>query len=65
MKKYSSIIHILSLACAGLIFAGCTTNQGWSGDRASASEFRAFARFSGPKFWDLISSLSCQSMART
>ena len=27
MKRYSSIIHILSLACAGLIFAGCTTNQ--------------------------------------
>jgi hypothetical protein len=28
MKKYGSIIHILSLACACLIFAGCTTNQG-------------------------------------
>jgi hypothetical protein len=27
MKKYSSIIYILSLACAGLIFAGCATNQ--------------------------------------
>jgi hypothetical protein len=27
MKRYSSIIHILSLASAGLIFAGCTTNQ--------------------------------------
>jgi hypothetical protein len=27
MKKYSSIIYIVSLACAGLIFAGCTTNQ--------------------------------------
>jgi hypothetical protein len=27
MKRYGSIIHILSLACAGLIFAGCTTNQ--------------------------------------
>ena len=26
MKKYSSIVHILSLACAGLI-AGCATNQ--------------------------------------
>ena len=26
MKKYSSIIRILSLACAGLI-AGCATNQ--------------------------------------
>jgi hypothetical protein len=25
MKKYVSIIHILSLACACLIFAGCTT----------------------------------------
>jgi hypothetical protein len=28
MKKYSSIIHILSLACACLIFAGCTTGPG-------------------------------------
>lgn len=27
MKKYSSIIQIFSLACAGLIFTGCATNQ--------------------------------------
>ena len=27
MKKYGSIIHIVSLACAGLIFTGCATNQ--------------------------------------
>jgi hypothetical protein len=27
MKKYSSIIHTFSLACACLIFAGCATNQ--------------------------------------
>jgi hypothetical protein len=27
MKKYSLITHILSLACAGLIFTGCATNQ--------------------------------------
>ena len=27
MKKYSSIIYIVSLACAGLILAGCATNQ--------------------------------------
>ena len=27
MKKYGSIIHVLSLACAGLIFTGCATNQ--------------------------------------
>jgi hypothetical protein len=27
MKRYSSIIHLLSLACAGLIFTGCATNQ--------------------------------------
>jgi hypothetical protein len=27
MKRYSSIIHIFSLACACLIFAGCTANQ--------------------------------------
>ena len=26
MKKYSSIIYIVSLACAGLIFTGCATN---------------------------------------
>jgi hypothetical protein len=28
MKKYSSIIHILSLACACLIAAGCATQPG-------------------------------------
>src|SRR5205807_9291489 len=27
MKKYCSIIHIFSLACASLIFTGCATNQ--------------------------------------
>jgi hypothetical protein len=27
MKKYSSIIYIVSLACAGLISTGCATNQ--------------------------------------
>ena len=27
MKKYSSIIYIVSLACAGLIFTGCGTTQ--------------------------------------
>ena len=27
MKKYSSITCIVSLACAGLIFTGCATNQ--------------------------------------
>ncbi len=27
MKKYSSIIYIVSLACAGLIFTACATNQ--------------------------------------
>ncbi len=27
MKKYSSIIHIFSVACACLIFTGCATNQ--------------------------------------
>ena len=27
MKRYSLIIYILSLACAGLIFTGCATNQ--------------------------------------
>jgi hypothetical protein len=27
MKKYSSIFHIVSLACACLIFTGCATNQ--------------------------------------
>jgi hypothetical protein len=27
MKRYSSITHMLSLACAGLIFTGCATNQ--------------------------------------
>ena len=27
MKRYSSIIYIFSLACAGVIFTGCATNQ--------------------------------------
>ena len=27
MKKYGSIIHILSLACAGIILIGCGTTQ--------------------------------------
>jgi hypothetical protein len=27
MKKYSSIIYVVSLACAGLIFTGCGTTQ--------------------------------------
>jgi len=27
MKRYSSISYIVSLACAGLIFTGCATNQ--------------------------------------
>jgi hypothetical protein len=27
MKKYSSIIYILSLACAGIILCGCETTQ--------------------------------------
>ena len=27
MKRYSSIIYIVGLACAGLIFTGCATNQ--------------------------------------
>jgi len=27
MKRYSSIIYIVSLACAGLIVTGCATNQ--------------------------------------
>ena len=27
MKKYSSIIYIVSLACAGLIFTGCATTE--------------------------------------
>jgi hypothetical protein len=31
MKKYSSIIHMLSLACGCLVFAGCTANQGGLG----------------------------------
>ena len=31
MKRYSSIIYIVSLACAGLIFTGCATNQAGPG----------------------------------
>ncbi|PYK11723.1 MAG: hypothetical protein DME65_06510 [Verrucomicrobia bacterium] len=32
MKKYCSIVNIFSLACACLIFAGCTANQGGLGN---------------------------------
>ena len=31
MKKYNSLTHILGLACACLIFAGCAANQGGLG----------------------------------
>src|SRR5437762_401256 len=31
MKRYSSIIYIVSLACAYLIFTGCAANQGGLG----------------------------------
>ena|SRR5450759_809936 len=31
MKRYGSIIYMLSLACAGLIFTGCATNQAGPG----------------------------------
>jgi hypothetical protein len=34
MKKYSSIIYIVGLACAGLIFTGCATNQAGPGSAA-------------------------------
>ena len=52
MKRYSSIIHILSLACAGLIFVEGNNQSGWSRDGASTCEFRSFARLPGAKFWD-------------
>ena len=34
MKKYNSIIYIVGLACAGLIFTGCATNQADRADTA-------------------------------
>jgi hypothetical protein len=34
MKRYSLITHILSLACACLIFTGCATNQAGPGSAA-------------------------------
>ena len=38
MKRYTSIIHVLSLACACAIFAGCAANQaGSSGGTAATS----------------------------
>ena len=40
MKRYSSIIYIVSLACAGLIFTGCATNQATA---PIPAEFRSFA----------------------
>jgi len=35
MKRYTSIIYIVSLACAGLIFTGCATNQAGPGTAAA------------------------------
>ena len=61
MKKYNSIIYIVSLACAGLIFTGCATNQA---HRANTCEFRSFTRLPGRKFREPISVLSCPLMGR-
>ena len=35
MKRYSSMIHVFSLACACLIFTGCATNQAGPGTAAA------------------------------
>ena len=52
MKKYGSIIHILSLACVGLIFAGCTTNQAGPGTAAAPANSGHLLVSRVAKFWD-------------
>src|SRR4029077_6101416 len=39
MKKYSSIIYIVGLACAGLIFTGCATNKDTAPIPANSGHF--------------------------
>ena len=56
MKRYSSIIHILSLACAGLIFAGCATNQAGLGTAPAPANSGHLLVSRVAKFWVLISS---------
>ena len=48
MKRFSSIVYIVSLAFAGLIFTGCASNQA---DRANTAQFRSFAHQPGRKLW--------------
>jgi predicted small secreted protein len=37
MKRYSSVIYILSLACAGIILSGCETTQPGAGTAQAAA----------------------------
>ena len=62
MKKYSSIIYIVGLACAGLIFTGCATNQ-----PVAATAYRriqVICSLTGSQISGAISALSCLLMAR-
>ena len=61
MKKYSSIIYIVGLACAGLIFTGCATNQA---DRANTCRIQVICSLTGSQTSGAISALSCLLMAR-
>ena len=60
MKKYSSIIYIVGLACAGLIFTGCATNQ----RRRQYRLIQVICSLTGSQTSGAISALSCQLMAR-
>ena len=61
MKKYNSIIYILSLACAGLIFTGCATTQA---HRANTCRIQLICSLTGSQTSGAISALSCLLMAR-
>ena len=61
MKKYSSIIYIVGLACAGLIFTGCATNQARP---RQCRLIQLICSLTGSQTSGAISALSCLLMAR-
>ena len=64
MKKYNSIIYILSLACAGLILIGCETTQPGAATAPLPPNSGRLLVYRVANF-GAISALSCLLMART
>ena len=60
MKKYSSLIYIVGLACAGLIFTGCATTRPPRQYRL----IQVICSLTGSQTSGAISALSCLLMAR-